>query len=119
MIATAGETISIPIECTHRVNGVDTLYDPTTLVVSETLSDGSEDAITYGGAGTGDDALIRLDVGSYELRYVVPSGVDSARLRAKTTDTVQSVVWPSKSNELLIRIKPDPRNYADTPAPTP
>lgn len=116
MDAVAGETLSIPILCYRIVNDVEELYDPTVVSGSIVLSDGTEEMLTYGGTDPGDNHISRESVGKYWLSYVLPEdGTRKARIRIKTIDVVGTESWPSKSEEILVRIKQDNRNYADTP----
>lgn len=114
-----GDTITYSIECRKRVNGTETLFDPTTLKVSFVLPSGAEDTLTFGGTDARDDQLTRVSTGIYEANYVLSVPGDWY-VNVQAVDVVGDKSWPSKQMQrtrIIVR-QPDGHTFSDVQAPT-
>jgi hypothetical protein len=115
-----GGTIDVSFAARELQAGERVLYDPTRLVVSIRLPDGSTDAMTYAGPQDTDVRILRESVGRFRLIYPAGDTVGEALVDARVTEQVGEIPYSVDLFEPLhIEVRARPVGLVDAPAPVP
>lgn len=116
MIVVAGQAIVAEATFERKVNGVMERYDPPVVKCSFLHADGTEETKVYAGSDPDDADVVRIVEGSYEAPYL-PAVSEDLQIRWYALDTVGAKQWPSKSNNIVLGVEPDPHTFTDVTTP--